>query len=267
VWYGRRKPVFKHLGVLLLIGLGYLGLTHARSTPIWQQISLLEWLQFPWRFLAPASFVFALAAGSIVAWKPKLGWKPIWLIVIPLIIFNRSYHQPTDWFPMTDQIKFSGELWEKQLTISIFDYLPIAAEHPPTHKAPEQPWFVVGTGQILTYHKTASRQWGQVESTTSASLRLPLYDFPGMQARVNNQIVSIDNHNELGLITIDSPPGSSQIEAKLTDTPIRKTGNIISLLSWVILLSWLSWVHLIQPAIKRLSLNIKPPHKHQTGQH
>ena len=43
-----------------------------------------------------------------------------------------------------------------------------------------------------------------------------------------------------GLISFKLPEGEYNIEVKLTDTPIRKIGNLVSLVSIIILL-WLSF--------------------------
>jgi len=57
---------------------------------------------------------------------------------------NYSYFTPKDWLYITDADKFSGESWQKQLTISIFDYLPIYAKFPPISLAPAVPEVLEG---------------------------------------------------------------------------------------------------------------------------
>ncbi|KKR55201.1 MAG: hypothetical protein UT93_C0026G0001 [Candidatus Woesebacteria bacterium GW2011_GWF1_40_24] len=70
-----------------------------------------------------------------------------------------------------------------------------------------------------------------------ALVRLPLFDFPGMEVRVDGEKVAHINNDCrgqefcLGLITFTVPAGQHLIEAELTDTPIRKIGNYLSLIS------------------------------------
>jgi len=45
--------------------------------------------------------------------------------------------------------------------------------------------------------------------------------------------VEINHQNELGLIAFRLGAGSYQVEARLKNTPIRTTGNLISLFSWL----------------------------------
>jgi hypothetical protein len=133
--------------------------------------------------------------------------------------------------------KFSGESWQKELTISIFDYLPIYAKLPPITPAPAQPEVLDGAATFPSYTKGSDFQNGVIDVKKSALIRLPLFDFPGMVTKIDGKIVSHVNNNCsgevfcLGLITYKVPVGTHTISVKLTDTPIRKVGNYLSLIS------------------------------------
>ena len=225
-------PIF--LIALFLFGGGLLALymSHLRSIYIWNIFSILSWLQFPWRFLLIAIFFFSVLSGGILKF---VRYKKNNLFVATLLIFlvifiNVGFFRPSKWYDITDRDKFSGELWEKQLTISIFDYLPIYASLPPSSPAPEQPYFIRGEGgQIKNFQKGTDWQKFQVEVVSESLLQLPLYDFPGWQVSANGEPVEINHENELGLITIRLKEGHYRIEARLNDTPVRKLGNIISI--------------------------------------
>lgn len=237
VWMWRKKESVLKVGLLIGLALGLIFMTHVRSSFIWNVFPPLEWLQFPWRFLAPAGFMLSLAAGSIGIWRSELKWNHLWLILIPLLLLNVPTMRPRDWVVINDEQKFSGELWTKQQTISIFDYLPIAAEAPPTEPAPEQPWWIEGSGNVLTFEKGTDWQIATVEGLESGILRLPLFDFPGWIVKVDNQVVPIDHSNHLGLITFQLPAGQHTVEAELMDTPMRLIGNSLTVLS-ILLCMW-----------------------------
>ena len=63
-----------------------------------------------------------------------------------------------------------------------------------------------------------------------------------MRVRVDGKVVEHKNNDCrgqeycLGLITFNLPAGRHKILAQLTDTPIRSIGNIITLISFVLLL-------------------------------
>ena len=229
----RKKKEF--LLALFFTSFGWVALflTHQKSVWIWDRFPILAFLQFPWRFLILAIFCFSIAAGGIaILFTKKGGCKYIVAIVSILFIFYSTYFQPRAWLDITDEDKFSGELWEEQLTVSIFDYLPIYAEHPPSQEAPKIPTVVRGEGEIIQGEKgTNWQEWDISVSSSEVLIRLPLYDFPGWKVWVDKEEVSINHENELGLITFLVPQGKHEVLAKLTDTPVRKIGNLVSLVS------------------------------------
>ncbi len=239
----RRKKRKTLLVISFLFGSGLLAtfMTHLRSSFIWNNLSILAWLQFPWRFLVIAVFLFSLLAGGVIKFASR---KKVFLssFLIFLVIFlNAGFFRPSQWYEISDQEKFSGELWEKQLTISIFDYLPIFAKMPPDKKAPEEPIFIEGEGKIISYQKGTNWQKGQIEITQKATVRLPFFYFPGWEIYVDDQKTDFSYDNFLGLPTFSLSEGKHQIYARLNDTPIRKTSNIVSTISILALFSFPFW--------------------------
>ena len=236
----KKKDIAVFLIVLFLLGGGFLALhmSHLRSIYIWNAFSFLSWVQFPWRFLLVAIFLFSVLGGGILRFvrHRKNNLFVAALIIFLVVFLNVGFFRPSQWYDITDQDKFSGELWEKQLTISIFDYLPIYASWPPSSPAPEQPYFIRGEGgEINNFQKGTNWQKFEVEVVGESLLQFPLYYFPGWQVLVNGELAEINHENELGLITIKLEEGDYQIEAKLKDTPIRKLGNIISIVGIIAL--------------------------------
>jgi len=222
------------LGVLELF---ILFMMHSKSTFIWKMLPILEWLQFPWRFLTVSIFLLCLICGIGVYLLPKFK-IPISLLVISLaIILTHSYFVPKSWINTKDAEKFSGISWEKQLTISIFDYLPIYAKFPPIIKAPLIPEVLEGNVEFLSYKKGSNWQKGELMATKDSLIRIPLFDFPGMTVKVDGKKVSHVNNdcrNQefcLGLVTFKVPSGWHKIEVQLKDTLIRTIGNYLTIIS------------------------------------
>lgn len=234
--------------VLAFLDLFVLFMTHQKSSFIWSKIELLSWLQFPWRLLANNVFLLSLLSAVAVFLVPRkqLSLFLGLVLMVSVFILYGNFFQPVKWFDLTDREKFSGNLWEKQLTISIFDYLPIYAKLPPTSKAPPIPEVLEGKVEFLEYKKGSDYQIGELQADTNSKIRLPLFDFPGMQVTVDGKSAPF-NHNDcrgeefcLGLITLDVPAGGHLLEARLGNTPIRALGNIISLAS-VAAVGFLIW--------------------------
>ena len=215
---------------------------HMKSSFIWARLPLLWYMQFPWRFLAVSIFLLCLLTGLLVYLAGK--YKYILGIVMVLASFalTINYYVPKAWLNISDADKFSGDSWEKQLTISIFDYLPVYAKLPPYAKAPDLPEVLNGNVKFLEYKKGSDFQTGVVEVSNESRIRIPLFDFPGMEVTVDGKVTSHINNDCtgerycLGLITFDLPVGRHAVEARLKDTPVRKIGNIITLISFGVII-------------------------------
>ncbi len=221
---------------------------HQKSSFIWTPLPVLTYLQFPWRFMAVSIFLLStLSAVSIyqisklsIKNSNKYGFVLGGLAIIIVFIMYSSFFQPLKWLSISDKEKFEGVLWEKQLTISIFDYLPIYAKLPPIQKAPELPEIMSGEVDFISYTKKASSQKGEIDVKEKARLRLPLFHFPGMKVYINGK-ESKHIYNDcrgqefcLGLITFDVGAGRHIIEARLTNTFIRSIGDYLTIISLVI---------------------------------
>lgn len=240
---------YKKLAILTLIfslvELLVLFLIHQKSTFLWEGVPILAWLQFPWRFLTDSifllSFLGAIAIFFVATVNKKYAKILAVIIFIGIFILHAQFFRPKNWLVISDQDKFSGMSWQKQLTISIFDYLPIYAKLPPNKEAPKLPEVLEGEVKFLNYQKGSNFQFGAVDVKKIAVLRLPLFDFPGMEVLVDGKKAHHFNNDCrgqeycFGLITFPIYSGKHVVQAKLQDTPIRTIGNIITLGSFLIL--------------------------------
>jgi uncharacterized membrane protein len=238
--FWKRKDKKALLMISFLFGGGILAtfMTHLRSSFIWNNLSVLAWLQFPWRFLVITIFLFSLLAGGVIKFASKKKVLISMILIFLVIFLNAGFFRPARWFDLSDQEKFSGELWEKQLTISIFDYLPVSAAMPPDKKAPEEPIFLEGRGEIIDYQKGTNWQKGKIRAFEESVVRLPVFYFPGWEVYLDGQKTDFSYDNSLGLPTLSLAEGEYQLEARLEDTLVRKISNLISFLSLLALFSF-----------------------------
>ena len=239
---------FKKLAVLTivlsLVELLVLFLIHQKSTFLWEMMPALAWLQFPWRFLTVSIFILSILGSIAMFFVSQVNkrWAKIFavVIIVGIFILHGQFFRPKNWIEITDGEKFSGQSWQKQLTISIFDYLPIYAKLPPNHEAPELPEVLEGEVEFLNYQKGSNYQFGAVDVKKISVLRLPLFDFPGMEVLVDGKKASHFNNDCrgqeycFGLITFPIYTGKHTIYAQLKDTQVRSIGNIITLGSFLI---------------------------------
>lgn len=240
--FWRKKLNLKNyilFGFFFVLSLVSLFLVHPRSTFIWLKLPFLEYLQFPWRFLTLVVFGLAILGGGIVSFLKKRELQ-IYLagsLILITIFLNYNFFRVEKIIKIDDQEKlFSAKGWNKLQTDAIFDYLPVYAKAPPAGPAPTSPEVIKGKALIKAIKKGTNWYNFEIEvggtSTQSAVVQIPIYDFPGWQAKIDNQKTLIRHDNNLGLITIQIPAGSHQVKLKLTETLVRKLGNLISLFSW-----------------------------------
>jgi len=233
----------------LLFGLGLISLflTHSKATPIWIILKPLEYLQFPWRFLTLVIFYFSFISGAIVFVLPKgsLPTKALASVGLALLLLlNANYFHPRDWWPTYgDTDRFTGNNWQRMLTSSIFDYLPIWAPQPPADQAGGDINIVKGTGSVQTLTKKSNLQKYQVNIDSNLGVvQLETYYFPGWRIWVDGHEQKIDPTRDrlLGRIQADLSVGQHTVIAKLTNTPIRTIGNSFTLVSLFILIVYFS---------------------------
>ncbi len=236
----------KKLSMLIIlfgfIDVFVLFLIHEKSSFIWSIVTPLRWIQFPWRFLSISVFLLSFMSAAAVYFAKKFKYVFAILIIGGIFIFNLNFFKPIKWLDISDNEKLSGDLWEKELTSSIFDYLPIYAKLPPSEKAPNLPEVLEGEVEIENYSKGSNFQTGKLNVIKDSTIRLPLFDFPGMTVYLNGQKVSHVNDNCdneeycLGLITFNAEKGEYLLKVKLENTPARLIGNILSIVSVVAVL-------------------------------
>jgi len=237
---------------LFFLELFTLFMVHQRSAPVWTIFEkALIFIQFPWRFLSISTFLLSTLTAIGIFFIQKLDYKifkinwavfyGITLVAACLIMFL-PFFKPNKWYDITDKEKFSGQSWEKQLTISIFDYLPIYAKFPPTSAAPMNPETLEGLADFKNSVRGSNFKSWEADILEPSLLRAPIFDFPGMVVYVNGNIIdhwNDDCRNEefcLGLVTFKVQPGHHNILIKLTNTPVRTIGNALTLLSIIILI-------------------------------
>ena len=232
---------------LVLIFLGASGIIsafmiHPRSVFIWNRIEILSYLQFPWRFLVLVIFFFSLMGGGVVYFMRNNRFS-VWTALVMtclVILFNAYYFTPETWFDITDKEKTTGILWEKQVTASIFDYLPIYAKAPPATAAPEKPWSINGEIKVLDYEKGTDWQKAKIEVVSDqAMIYWPQFYFPNFRVSVDGKLAPLSYDNDLGLITFTADKGVHQINLKLYNSLVRSAGNILTLSSILFIVGWL----------------------------
>jgi hypothetical protein len=208
-------------------------MTHQKSGILWQYITPIQKIQFPWRFLSHSSFLLALTAGALGAYfKDK---KIIILTtIIVVLVLNWSHFTPITYGPITDNQKLSGLAWQNQITSGIYDYLPKTASTA-AKKAPEP---IIDKINIdsKNYEVTGLKNgtnWTMfnINLKQDSNIILSRLAYPGWIITDFGKNINYKIEPELGRFQFDLTSGQHQIYLKFNNTLNRTISNIISLLS------------------------------------
>lgn len=224
---------------LLMIGFFIWGvfMAHNKSTFIWQSFTILQYAQFPWRFLGIVIFSASILGGLLVALLKNQWRLPIGLMIIALtIIFNVAYFKPISFYSdATDKKKLSGDSWEFQRKASILDYIPKTAQEP-LGPAPSAPEVRTGKAEVTGFVNKSNKWQFQTNVLYKANIEIPVFDFPNWEVYANGIKLNHSHNNPLGRIRLDLEPGNYKVEGKFRNTPIRTLSNIITLTSLLIVI-------------------------------
>jgi uncharacterized membrane protein len=199
----------KEILFFISLGLFAIFLTHGKSDLIWNLVKPMAYIQFPWRFLTMSTLFLSLAAGAVIKFLPRIITP---LLLCLLLLLNTNIFRPDIWRNITDTEQFSGKLWDEQRSSALSDFWPKSAKLPNAF-APATP-------------------------ETMLTTRYPIVNFPGWVARVDGQKINVFPSGDLGLVTVQVPQGKS-VALSFEDTPVRRIGNITSLITLLGLIIWI----------------------------
>lgn len=222
-------------------------MAHTRSINIWQAIPSLQFVQFPWRFVALSIFSFSTVAGVFVVLFEKRG-KSLskWLaaiLIAGIVFLGKDYFKPERMGPVTDKEKFSGAAWELQQNAGIYDYLPKSVKEPPKEPQRTITDIVEGKGEVI--NERQGTNWVNFKTdikSDNAQIRINTFQFPDWRVFIDGKQVQTDtDDDDWGRMFITVRQGQHKVKARLYDTTTRSFGNLVSLFSWIALITVPLW--------------------------
>jgi len=219
---------------------------------IWNLIPQLAYLQFPWRFLIFTSLFSSYLAAALI-YQLKL---PIIKLVVSLVLLSLVFVPNFKLFKpqfyrvdLTDQKATSDHEINWYVSSSSFEYIPKGVELKksklrtsfPNITENELPKTKIESINNLAQMNISDSSPGKllftVNTPQETSLKVNIFNFPGWQAKVDNEKTQIHDDNKLKLITLNIPKGIHQISLEFENTRIRTFANLISILSLLILVA------------------------------
>ncbi len=233
----KRETIF--LSMLLLFF--SLVLTLEISRVFWEKISVMAYLQYPWRFLTFASFFSSFLAGAAVyiffhaskqyvqKYPAPLLFVSIGIILIPLFSLYGKYFQPQTILSKTTQ-DYTNEIALKWVASKTSDeYMPKDFAKPKSQKEIMSKNRIQGLGiTVLSYKEKTQEITARVHAKEDTILTLRVAEFPAWKVMLDNKQISLIKVKNG--IDISFPQGEHLLQATFKQTPIEKSGNVISLI-------------------------------------
>jgi len=206
-------------GVMVFFTLGI-------SRPLWQTLPLMQFIQFPWRFLGEAGVAMCLAAGEGIGMMARTH-RAFVLCILLIVLSPPWYLYPTKQVPpIVSSHPNSSELKSRAWKITAGDeYLPRDVQEKwPRAFPPQEIKIISGSGSI--------RQIGEQRFYISAQSPMTLiygqYWFPNIDITANDKSIRSHPSSPNGLIQFQVNPGKCKIAITRGHTPLQRVGDWLS---------------------------------------
>ncbi len=255
------------MGTLWLLTAGTAFLTLPASRWVWDGVSLLAYVQFPWRFLGPAAFCLALLTGTGVGSlylgadeaASRAGWCPaaISLAVTSLLVMtNLGWFYPQHCSPISETSIAALIDWERMTdtlgTTAKGEYLPIWVHRFPettldADYARDGPVVRLRPANLPAGARIEAAAYGPLDAEIRLVTPAPFearylaFYYPGWEVRLNGEVVDIAPEAGTGLLTFDVPAGQHTVVVRFRETLLRRAATVASGLSLLALAAVVAW--------------------------
>jgi len=227
------------------------------STPIWEALLPLWYIQFPWRFSTFTGLFISLCCGYFLFILSHLfsklnTAKILFLLAFVIsawpIIYYQKYFNPQRFLDTNDTLRTSHEEIAWRISRSSYDFVPKQVATKKTDlnttivditkdQIPQSPYLVDNnTTQVAVLKNNFNNKIFKATTTSSTTFQLNTYYFPGWKLYIDDRQVAINSGNKYHLITTLLPTGKHTITARFENTSIRITSVVISTIAVAALL-------------------------------
>jgi hypothetical protein len=220
----------KHLKLFVFIIFSFLVLvifTNKISIIFWR-MAPLSWIDFPWRLLTPLTFFVAFSSVflSLHRWTRIVGI----ILVVFTVIFGSAFANPEFYLNQPDEYYMTNDA----TTTSKDELMPLWVKDFPKNRYINKVEIAAGHATVSNVIYNSKSIKFDIDSGGESSVNVNTIYFPGWEFYINNLKQEIRYDNSSGLISLSVPPGKQMIIGKLSDTPVRKLSNLITLFCFLI---------------------------------
>ena len=205
----------------------------APSSLIWDRIVNFSYIQYPWRFLSIATFGIAVVCGYAFSNSGSFVRRILAVLIIVLVLVvssdefspQRFVARPLEAYTSKEELHF-------RVSKISDEYLPRDIIRPQSLSEVKSVVFQAEnsvTKDILTDRSNYLK--AMIQSSVDQNITVAKTWFVGWHYFVNGNEITPRVVNGFPIIHVLR--GSSMIELRLSDTPVQRVGNVISILTVV----------------------------------
>lgn len=246
VWPLRRVSRQAQLGVAFFLGVLVVAavLSTGLSAAVWERVALLQYLEFPWRFLSLVAVATAFLCGLPLLLIPR---ERRWLragaaaaLIAALCLLGFPHARPEAFLDVTAADYAPAAMVAQGVRVnSRREFMPVWVSQRPTEPAEAEAVLLTGEGTLTPLQRSAPDLAWQMTLTTPARVQVNTFYFPGWTLYVDGARRPIEFDNREGVMEFTLERGTHDVGLVFEDTPVRRGSALVSLLSALMLLGWL----------------------------
>ncbi len=230
-------------GGLLLISLF---LTLFKSLWLWENLPLISFIQFPWRYLSAAIIFLALLIGLLTRFikNTVIRFFATAFLLLFILISNFGFFRPEKYLDNFNDFYYTDEsLIQRQMSEILPDYIPANLSHE-IDPLSEREDFLEKRARCLDNNcddkisllvDHAHEILVSTNFPAERKLEFAIADFPGIKTELGGEIVD-HQISEDGLVSISVPAGEKQVGVYYGYTNLRLVSDLLSLGAFMVLL-------------------------------
>ena len=247
IFIQKSKENTKILSFALIVAALIIFFTTKYSNVFFQKISLLNSIQFPWRFLSVLIFIPPIIAAFLYDRFPQKIIIILVMLTVAYFSFPQLYGKNFAIYPAQSYYFSKENPYSVQMNTI---WTGKSEDYPNKDKQGE---IIEGQGKIVKQTLKNSSRIYQIDAKTPLKMVDRTFYFPGWNIYIDGKRTNIEfqNPSYRGVITYNVPAGNHSVSVIFEDTKIRLLGKILSVMS----LSLFIILFLLRQRVSRL-LNI-----------
>lgn len=210
---------------------------------VWDVITPLSYLQFPWRFLLFSVFFSSLLGGFVISEikNRKFALFASIILIVSAIYLNKDYFKPEKFLHNSDENYINKKVLNWETSIKAFEYVPkgIATKKSTIGNSvvdisedelPKDTFFVI-SGKVLgkTTKNIPNVKELEVLVLEKGIIQINTYSYPQWKLYLDEKPTSFSSKNKLKLIRFEIPEGKHNILLRFEETAVERISNFLSI--------------------------------------